>query len=182
MLAPYVGPLAWAVGDGTAIAATAAETSLLTSTAASGKWAMPGGFFISPGQMLRLKAAGRISTPAATMGNPTFKVKIGTVAVATSAAFASLASQTNIAWQLDLYMTLRAVGDGTLALFMTQGTFISALVSATNLVNQFQASAPAVGTGFDSSTGAAVDLTTTWSNATAGNTIQIHQYLLESVV
>lgn len=182
MLSPFVGPVAWALSDGTAVAATTTETSLLTAQAAGGKWAMPGNFFAMPGQIMRLKAAGRISTPAATQGNPTFKVKVGSVAVATSAALTSLASQTNIQWQIDLLMTLRTVGDGTAATFMSQGVILTALVSATNLNNAWQASAPAVGTGFDASTAATVDLTVTWSNATAGNTIQLHQYLLESVV
>jgi len=179
-----VGPLAWAVGDGTAVAATTTETSLLTSTAASGKWAMPGGFFIAPGQMLRLTATGRISTPGATQGNPTFKVKIGSVAVATSPAFASRISMTTERWVLTWCLTLRAVGDGTAANFMHVGDFNSVLVSATNLSNPIPAAAtaPAVGTGFDSSTAATLDLTVTWSNATAGNTITLHQYLLESVI
>ena len=182
MLSPYVGPLAWAVGDGTAVAATTTETSLLTASAATGKWSMPGGFFAAPGQMLRVMAKGRISTPAATQGNLTLKLKIGSVAIATSATFTSLASQTNISWQLDWDLTLRSAGDGTTATFMHNGKLITALVSATNLVNQLVTSAPAVGTGFDSSTGATFDLTATWSNATAGNTIQLHQYLLESTV
>ena len=77
---------------------------------------------------------------------------------------------------------LRAMFAGTLANFMHTGRFISALVSATNLMNLIPATAPAVGTGFDSSAGATLDLQATWSNATAGNTITLHQYLLESLV
>lgn len=182
MLTPYVGPLAWAVGDGTAVAATTAATSLLTSTAASGKWSMPGGFFILPGQMVRLKAAGRISTPSSTQGNITFDVVIGAVNVAASPTFTSLASQTNITWELDWLLTFRTVGDGTSANFIHTGQFTSALVSATALTNLIPATAPAVGTGFNSSSAAIFDLQVTWSNNTAGNTITLHQYLLESVV
>jgi len=181
-LSAFVGPLAWAVGDGTAVAATTTPTSLLTSTAASGKWSMPGGYFTAPGQTLRLKAAGRISTPAATQGNITFNFVIGAVNVATSPTFTSLASLTNITWILDWLLTLRAVGDGTLANFMHTGNFETALVSATNLQNLIPATVPAVGTGFNSSAGATVDLQATWSNATAGNTITLHQYMLESIV
>jgi hypothetical protein len=181
MLSPYQGPLAWATGDGTAVAATTTQTSLLTSTAATGKWAMPGGFFIYVGQMLRLKAAGRVSTPASTQGNLSFQVVIGAVNVAASPTFTSLASQTNITWELEWLLTLRAVGDGTLANFLHTGNFLSALVSATNLNNLIPATAPAVGTGFNSSAGATFDLQATWSNNTAGNTITLHQYLLESL-
>jgi 3-oxoacyl-[acyl-carrier-protein] synthase III len=79
-------------------------------------------------------------------------------------------------------LTLRAVGDGTLANFMHTGILHSAIVSATNLDNIFPTTAPAVGTGFDASTSAALDLQATWSAASASNSIQLHQYLLESVV
>jgi len=181
MLSPYVGPLAWATGDGTAVAATTTPTSLLTSTAATGKWAMPGGFFIYTGQMLRLKAAGRVSTPAATQGNLSFQFVIGAVTVAGSQVFTSIANLTNTTWSLDWLLTLRAVGDGTLANFMHTGNFISDLVSLTAENNLIPDTAPAVGTGFNSSAGATADLQLTWSNNTAGNTAQLHQYLLESV-
>jgi hypothetical protein len=181
MLSPYTGPLAWAGGDGTAVAASTSPTSLLTSIAATGKWAMPGGFFIYPGQMLRLSASGRISTPSSSQGNITFDVVIGAVNVAASPTFTSLASQTNITWELEWLLTLRAVGDGTAANFMHTGKFTSALVSASALLNLIPATAPAVGTGFNSSAAATVDLQVTWSNNTAGNTITLHQYLLESI-
>ena len=176
----YTGPLAWATGAGTAVAATTTETSLLTGVAATGKWPMPGGFFNMPGQGLRIWAAGQVSTPAATQGNVTFKVKIGAVAVATSATFTSLANLTNISWELNWWLRLRAVGDATTGNFYHNGNFLAALVSATNLNNLLQATAPVVGTGFDVSTAAALDLTVTWSNATAGNTIALHDYLLEA--
>lgn len=182
MLSAIVGPLSWAVGDGNAVAATTTQTSLLTSTAATGKWAMPGGYFTAPGQMLRLSAAGRISTPAATQGNITFAVAVGAVNVCVTPTFVSLASQTNISWQLNWLLTCRAVGDGTLTTFICSGNFETALVSATNTNNLIPATAPAVGNGCNTNTAANVDLLVTWSNATAGNSIQLHQYLLESVV
>jgi hypothetical protein len=181
-LSPYVGPLAWAVGDGTALAASAAQTSLLLGTAASGKWPMPGGYFIAPGQMVRIKASGRVSTPAATQGNLSFQVVIGAVNVAASQVFTTLASQTNLTWILDWQLTLRAVGDGTLANFMHTGSFLCQLISLTNETNIIPATAPAVGTGFNSSAAATLDFQALWSNATAGNTIQLHQYALESLV
>jgi len=182
MLSAIVGPLAWAVGDGTAVAATTTQTSLLTGVAATGKWAMPGGYFTAPGQMLRVSASGRISTPAATQGNVTLTLAVGAVNACVTPTFASLASQTNITWQLTWLITCRAVGDGTLTTFMHTGNFETALVSATNTNNFIPLTAPAVGTGFNTNTAANVDLLVTWSNATAGNTIQLHQYLLESVV
>jgi hypothetical protein len=41
--------------------------------------------------------------------------------------------------------------------------------------------APTVGTGFDSTAAQTVDLFGTWSVANAANSIQVHQYMLESV-
>jgi hypothetical protein len=182
MLSAIVGPLSWAVGDGTAVAATTTKTSLLTGVAATGKWDMPGGYFTAPGQMLRISASGRISTPAATQGNITFTLAVGAVNACVSPTFVSLASQTNIAWQLYWLITCRAVGDGALTTLMHTGNLETALVSATNTNNLIPPTAPVVGTGFNTNTAANVDLHVTWSNATAGNTIQLHQYLLESVV
>lgn len=43
------------------------------------------------------------------------------------------------------------------------------------------ASAPAVGTGFDSTAAQTVDLQAQWSVANAGNSIQVHQYVLEEI-
>jgi hypothetical protein len=180
-LSVLVGPLAWAVGDGTANSNTASETSLLLGTAASGKWAMPGGFFIAPGQTIRITATLRLTTTTGT-NNSTFKVKIGSVAVATSPTFVNQASQTNLTMRLTWLLTLRAVGDGTSANFMHVGTYTGAAVSATNQINPIPATAPAVGTGFDSSTAATLDLTHTWSAASASNSMTLHQYVLESVV
>jgi hypothetical protein len=181
MLSPYVGPLAWAIGDGTALTNSVAQTSLLLGTAATGKWSMPGGFFCAPGQTLRLKASGRITTTTGT-NNITFNVVIGAVNVATSPTFVNQASQTNLTWMLEWLLTLRAAGDGTLANFMHTGNWLTSAVSATNLNNMIPATAPAVGTGFNSSAGATFDLQATWSTATASDSITLHQYLLESVI
>ena len=179
MLSPYSGPLAWAVGDCTTVASSSAATSLLTAAAASGKWAMPGGFFTYVGQMIRVRAAGRLST-ASSAGTLIFTFVIGAVAVATSPTFSSQNSQTNLTWTLDWVLTLRAVGDGTLANFMHTGNFVSQLVSSTNLNNLIPTTAPAVGTGFNSSVGATVDLQSQWGNANA-NSILLSQYMLESL-
>lgn len=173
------GLLASVVADGNAIAATTTATSLLTGSAAAGKTTLPANWLgANGGAEFSLQASGRISTPAATQGNPTFDVRFGSVIVATSAAFTSLASQTNITWQLEWWLTVRTVGSGTVAKVMHTGRFISALVSATNPINLIPTTAPAVGTGFDSTASNTVDLFCTWSNATAGNTVQLHQYRL----
>jgi hypothetical protein len=181
MLSPYVGPIAWAVGDGTALTNSTSQTSLLLGAAATGKWAMPGNFFTLVGQTIRLRAAGRFTTTTGT-NNFTFNVVIGAVNVATSPTFVGLASQTNLTWILDWTLTLRAVGDGTLANFMHTGDWTTGGVSSTNQNNLIPATAPAVGTGFNSSAAATLDLQGTWSAASSSDSITLHQYLLESVV
>ena len=175
----YSALLANSPADGTAVAATVTATSLLTGSAAAGKTTLPANWLGSAaGFQLKVYASGRISTPAATMGNPTFDIRFGSVIVATSPAFVSLASQTNITWRLEWDLTVRAVGNGTSANVLHTGEFKSALVSATNLMNLIPATAPVVGTGFDSTVSNTVDLFVTWSNATVGNTVQLHQYAL----
>ena len=180
-ISTFVGPLAWAPGDGTALTNTVTQTSLLLGTAAAGKWNMPGNYFSLTGQTVRVKASGRITTTTGT-NNMTFNIVIGAVNVATSPTFVDLASQTNLTWELDWLLTLRSVGDGTLATFMHTGNWLTAAVSATNLNNLIPATAPAVGTGFNATTAAVFDLQATWSAASASNSIQLHQYMLEAVV
>lgn len=181
MLSTIVGPLAWAVGDGSALTNTITQTSLLKGVAATGQWSMPGNFFTAPGQMLRVRASGRISTTTGT-NNITFTLVVGAVNACVSPTFVALASQTNTTWNLDWFITCRSVGDGTNTTLMHTGIFTGAVVSATNLVNMIPATAPVVGTGFASNTAAIIDLQGTWSAAAAGNSIQLQQYVLESVV
>lgn len=173
------GLLAVVIGDGNAVAATATQTSLLTGSASAGVFTLPAGW-LGPagGAHFKLYAAGRISTPAATQGNVTFTLRIGSVNAAVTPTFVSLISLTNITWELEWDITFRATGSGTTANAMHTGKLFTALVSATNLVNLIPATAPAIGTGFDSTAGQTIDLQVTWSNATAGNTITLQQYAL----
>jgi len=179
----YMATLATAQGDGNAVAATASQTSLLTGTGASqAVCTLPANWIDHAGQHLKVYAAGRLSTPASTQGNLTFTLKVGSVNACVSPTFTSQASQTTITWELDWDFTVRAVGSGTTTTLMHTGKFVSALVSATNLMNIIPATAPAVGTGFDSTVSNTVDLQVTWSNNTAGNTITLHQYTLMSLI
>jgi hypothetical protein len=171
------------IADGNAVAATTTQTSLLTGTASQGVFSLPANWLgNAAGAQFYLRASGRISTPAATQGNVTFTVVIGAVNACVSPTFTSQASQTNITWILDWDMTVRAVGSGTSANIMHTGTLTTALVSATNLINLIPATAPVVGTGFNSTGIQTVDLQLTWSNNTAGNTVTLHQYSFWSLI
>jgi hypothetical protein len=77
-------------------------------------------FFNKPGRKLRIRAFGKITT-AATPGNGQFSILFGTgadangVAVVSSVAFALIASQANISWDLEAYIHCRSIGPtGTL--------------------------------------------------------------------
>lgn len=176
------GLLASVIADGNAVAATTTQTSLLTGTASAGIATLPAGW-LGPagGAHFKLYASGRLSTPAATQGNLTFTFRVGSVNAAVTPTFVSLISLTNITWILEWDLTVRTVGNSTSATIMHTGKLLSALVSATNLVNLIPATAPVVGTGFDSTVQESADLQVTWSNATAGNTITLHQYVLQQV-
>jgi hypothetical protein len=140
-----------------------------------------------PGQTLHVRAAGRISTLVTSPGTLTFTFRAGptaNIAVATSQALAlNIVAKTNVAWYLDLLLTLRAVGASTTANFMAQGLWTSEANIGAPLPSAggessalWQASAPAVGTGFDSTVANQLDLTAQWSVNSASNSILCHQY------
>lgn len=77
-------------------------------------------FFNKVGRKLRIRAFGKITT-AATPGNGQLGILFGTgadnngVTVMQSAAFALIASQTNLSWNCELYISARSLGaTGTL--------------------------------------------------------------------
>lgn len=166
--------------DGAAVGNTVTETSLLPAQA---KLTLPANYFQFVGQKLRLRAAGRISNTVTTV-TLILKVKFGATAVATSPTWSLVArATTNVTWELDLVLDARAIG--ATANLMPIGKFVSeaALGSAANVAvgAMWPLSAPAVGSNFDSTVAQVVDLTATWGTAAAGNTLQLHQYALESM-
>lgn len=182
----YQSTLVEAQGDGTALTNTTTGASILPSAA---RLLLPGGFLNRPGKMLHIMAAGRISTVVTTPGTLTFEVRMGpasAIIAATSPAFAlNVVAKTNVSWYLDWLLTLRAVGTGTSANWMHQGTWTSEAVIGAPLpsvggagTHMIPASAPAVGTGFDSTIANILDLQADWSVANAANSIQLHMYKL----
>jgi len=172
--------------DGAALTNSTTETSILPGQA---KFTLPANFLDYVGKTLRIRASGRISTLVTSPGTMTFKVKFGSIAVATGPAFAlNAVAKTNVTWWLEWALTARTIGAATTATFMHTGQWTSEAIigspvpgtggSGTLLI---PASAPAVGTGFDSTSANVVDLTATWSVANAANSILLHQYACESI-
>ena len=173
MLTPYYARLQTSQVDGAAVTA-ATITSMLPTQA---KYTLPASFLQFIGQDLRVRAAGRLSTTTGT-NTLTFSVVFGSIAVFASGAVTLIASQTNQSWVFDVTMTLCAVGSGTSANFMGIGTLqaSAAVLANGNVVTP--ATAPAVGSGFDSTAVQTVDLQCTWS--ATGNSLTCHQYALDA--
>jgi hypothetical protein len=166
--------------DGTALNTSTTATSILPPAA---KFTLPANFF-SIGKVLRVTATGRIST---TTGPPTITldVRFGSVVVFNGAAVTTVASVTNKTWMLKTLLTCRAIGASTTANVIGVGEFVSSAVVGSTGGNANTAvlpdSAPAVGTGFDSTSSQTVDLFATWSASSASNSIQLHEFTLEAL-
>jgi hypothetical protein len=172
--------------DGTALNTSTTETSILPTQA---RVTLPANFFQYAGQALRVRSMGRVSNIVTTPGTLTFRMKFGSIAVATTGALAlNVAAKTNVTWILDWDLTCRSVGGGTSATIMFSGQWQSEAVVGSPAAGSggaashiFPASAPAVGTGFDSTVANQIDLTAQWSVSNAGNSIQLHSFKLESL-
>lgn len=177
--------------DGTALTNTTTATSIIP---ASARFTLPSNFFWVPGKAIRVKASGRISTVVTTPGNLTLDVRFGTVASPIvvfngGASALNVTAQTNATWDFETTLTCRAIGSGTSANMLGVGKWISRAslngpaVGTTTGVGTvlLPDTAPAVGTGFDSTITNVVDLFATFSVANAANSIQVHQYSLESL-
>jgi hypothetical protein len=183
----YWYPLVEAQIDGAAHANTTTGASLLPAAA---RLKIPGGFLDKVGMQLKLIAAGRISTVVTTPGTYTFEFRLGptsNIIVANGGAMTlSTTAKTNVAWYLEWILTLRAIGGSTSANFMHQGIWTSEAAGATTVAGEAKTimlpqSAPAVGTGFDSTVDNIADLQGDWSVANAANTLTLHQYSLHAL-
>jgi hypothetical protein len=182
----YQTTLVEAQTDGTAVTATA-EGSLLPGQA---KIFIPSGYLFRVGKRLHCVATGRISNIVTTPGTLTLRFKLGptaNIAVAASAAMQlNAVAKTNVGWVLDMTMTVRSIGSGTTATVFANGQWTSESVVGSPVPASggpggflWQPSAPAVGTGFDSTVDNQIDLTAQFS--LTGNSIQLHTFALEDL-
>ena len=186
----WVQALISAQVDGTALANSTTPTSILPPAA---RFTLPSNFFAYVGQAIWMRAIGRVSTVTSAPGTLTIDVRLGTVATPIvvfngGAMNLNVTAQTNATWWFEAMLTARAIGNGTSANLMGTGEFSSrALIGSPALAVGYAGTAllpdtaPAVGTGFDSTITNVVDLFATWSTANAANSIQLHQYTLKSL-
>jgi hypothetical protein len=173
-MAGYAQTLSTAQAAGAAVTGTAITTLLPTSAL----YFLPGGS-LKLGDRLIIQACGQQTTIVTTPGTTTFTVRFGPTAnisvFASQAMALNIVAQTNATWVLRLQMTCRAVGSGTVANFITVGEFTSRTtlnapaVGTTTGVGTvlLPDTAPAVGTGFDSTVGSLIDLQVTNSVASS---------------
>lgn len=175
--------LASSSSDGAALANSTTATSILH---ASGKGKI-GGTTLTLGSKLRIKLRGRVSTLVTTPGTLTLDVRLGGTVVFNGGAMTlNTTAQTNATWEADLILECRSLGTGTSATMLGTGTFESRAVVGSAAAGSGGAgrlllpdTAPAVGTGFDSTADQLVDVFATWQTANASNSIQVHQSTLE---
>jgi len=173
--------------NGTLITQQAVGTALTNSTTATSllngqsKFTLPAQFLDTIGSKLRVRASGRISTAASTPGTLTLDIRFGSVVVFNGGASGTLAtSATNLTWKFEADLYVLTVGSSTTATAYGSGILTSAALSATTPVMLLPTSAPAAGTGFDSTTASVVDFFATFSVANASNSIRCDDYELIS--
>ena len=190
-LQTWTETLITAQGDGTALASSTAATSILPPAA---RYTLPANFFSVIGKTIRIRAAGRVSGIVTTPGTLTMDIRLGTVATPIvvfngGAMVLNTTAETNASWTFDAELTCRAIGASTSANLMGTALMVSRILATASAVGAaggdgalvLPDTAPAVGTGFDSTITNVVDLFATWSISNSGNSIQLHQYALTAM-
>lgn len=170
--------------DGTPVTTATPGTSLLPPAAVL---TLPANYFVI-GKILKIRMFGRISNRVTGPDTITFNVRYGAIQIASSGALAiNIVAKTNVSFLLEWLLTCRSIGNSTLATMMHQGLFTSESVIGSPLPSaggagtlMIPASAPAVGTGFDSTVAGTIDVFAFWSTG-AVDSIMSHQYTLESM-
>jgi hypothetical protein len=147
------------------------------------------GNFMQAGRRFHVHAYGGLSNIVTTPGTVTFQIMMGSVAVFTTGAIQMTTTANTLSpFWLDVDMRLDIAGSGTTAKFMGGG-FLAALnltigsganptVTDTGIV--VPVTAPADGTGFDSTVSEILDFWTGFSISNAGNGVQIYDYYVET--
>lgn len=171
--------------DGPAITNTVTQGSIIPTDA---KVVLPANYF-QLGTVLKITAQGRVSNVVTTPGTLLFQVLFGATAVYNNAAAAmnlNVVAKTNVTWWLEILMTCRAVGTAANLMGIGQWTSESVVGAPANTAGGagslfIPASAPAVGSNFDSTVSQAIDLQAKFSVATATTSIQTHEYKVEAL-
>lgn len=171
--------------DGAQILNSTTQASVIPAAA---KLTLPANYF-AVGKVLKITAMGRISNVVTTPGTLLFQVLFGATAVYNNGAAAmnlNVVAKTDVAWWLELIGTCRAIGATANVMWHGQWTSESVVGAPANSAGGagslfIPASAPAVGSNFDSTVAQVVDLQAKFSVATATTALTCHQYKIESL-
>jgi len=183
----YYEVLAEAQSDGPTLASSITPTSILPTHARATILPL---VLRNAGKTLHVFAAGRVSCLNPTPGTLTLDFRLGpssTIVVFNGGAIPlnTAAAKTNVTWWMEMELQTRAVGGGTSANILGTGFLQSEVINGAAVGTaesvSMPTSAPAVGTGFDSSVSNVADLFATFSVSNAANSLTLHQYRLTLV-
>lgn len=173
-----------AYSDGPTLTAAATASALPTycvTTLPAGYWQI--------GRMWRITCAGRVSFAVTTPGTFRLDLRMAAVTVFDTLAIpGNIVAQTTVPWWAQFYLTCRAVGSGTSAALFGQGyvmstAFLNVAAVATGpwagAISVPYNTAPAAGTGFDSTVANAIDFRFTQTVATGSFTM--HTFVAEQL-
>lgn len=175
----YASVLAEQHVDGPVYSNSASEALILGGAAV---YTLPVNF-LHEGSRLRVTFAGRYSNVTTT---PTLRLILrlgpvgsGVVWFDTAALTTQAAPVTNTTFKVWADLSVRSIGSGTLGTLMATGWQLG-LTSAT-VPTLIPPTAPAVSAGFDTTLATAINLSAIWGTQATGNTLTLHDYLLESL-
>lgn len=178
-LVPNPGVAGASFGTFTTAKTVIPATSLIT---------LPANFF-TIGKVIRIKVRGGIGTLVTTPGTITFQVMVGAVVAFTTGAIQlNATAHVNLPFNLDIDLICRSIGNSAQATLMGMAVATGVMFTNTagqtdgansNTVKNVPATAPAVGTGFDSTIANILDFFAGFSISDAANTVKIEMYTVE---
>lgn len=183
----YVQPIAWSRAVGTLFNTYTAAKTVINQTDLV---QLPPNYW-APGKMIRVTVRGGFSNIVTTPGTTVFQIMMGTIA-AWSSGNIQLNATAHVLLPFTLVVDLRCdtIGTGTVAKLLGMGTLngvhftkTAAQVDGVNTETTIQVpvTAPAVGTGFDSTIANLLDFWTGFSISNVGNGVQVYIYLVEEI-
>ena len=172
-------------GDGTALTAAATASLLQGATATRALYTFGANFF-EVNKAIKVDSSGRISCAVTTPGTARFDFQFGgSIVVWDSLAInLNIVAKTNVHWYLTFELFCQAAGNGTTATLFpgickweSEAVIASPLptVGGSGMVTLPYNTAPAVGTGFDSTVSNKADLRFTQTVATGSVTLHTHK-------
>jgi hypothetical protein len=142
------------------------------------------------GSKLRIKSWGGLSNIVTTPGTVTFQVMMGSIVVFTTGAIQMTTTANTLSpFKFEATLRLDSAGSGTAAKFIGEGVLgalnltigSGANPTVTDTFAVVPVTAPAVGTGFDSTVANTLDFWVGFSISNAGNGVQVYDYTVEQL-